>query len=62
MTVLPAGKFYLDIKKIVLVPDAIIVTTTCASWTIYFESKFYQMDLVGPLIICFHSRDAPVVG
>ena len=62
MTVLPAGTPPLEIKKMVFVPEGILVPTPCASWTISFVNDFSQMDLVGPLIICLYYRDAPVVG
>ena len=54
--------FPLGIKKMVFVPDGILVLTPCASRPIVSANKFSQMDLVGPLIICLYSRDAPVVG
>ena len=44
------------------VPDGLLVPTPCASWPISFANEFHQMDLVGPLIICLYSSDAPVLG
>ena len=40
----------LGTKKIVLILDSILVSTTCASHPVSFANKLYQMDLVGPLI------------
>ena len=46
----------------VFVPAGILVPTPCASRPISFANEFSQMALVGPLIICLYSSDAPVVG
>ena len=62
MTILPDGNFKSGIKKIVLVPDGIVVPTTCAIQTISFANKFYQIAFVGTSIILLYYRDAPVVG
>ena len=62
VTVLPDSTFPLGMKKMVFVPDNILVPTPCASRTILFANEFYQMDLVGPLIRCLYSSDSPVVG
>ena len=40
----------------------ILVPTPCASQQISFENEFSQMDLVGRLIRCLYSSNAPVVG
>ena len=61
MTVLYADIFSFGLKNILLVPDGIIVTNTCAIRTISFTNEFSQMDLVGPLIRCLYSRDAHFV-
>ena len=61
-TVLPAGTLSLGMNKMVFVPDVILVPTPCASRPISFANEFSQMDLVGPLIICLYSSDAPVLG
>ena len=49
-------------KKMVIVPDGILVPTPCASRPISFANDFFQMALVGPLIRCLYYMDAPVVG
>ena len=60
VTVLPIGTFPLRIKKMVFIPDVVLVPTPWASRTISFSNEFYQMDLVGPLIRFLYSSDAPV--
>ena len=62
VSVIPAGKFPSGIKKMVLVPDGIILPTPCDSRKISFVNEFSQMTLVRPLIRCLHSSDAPVFG
>ena len=62
VTVIPDLNSPLYIKKIIFVTAGILVLTPCASRTISFAIKFSQMALVGSLIICLYSRDAPVVG
>ena len=57
MTVLPAKKFPLEIKKIMLVPDGILVPIPIASRPISFTNKFPQMNIVGILIRYLYSRD-----
>ena len=52
VTVLPAGDLSLGMKKVVFVPDGILVPTPCGSWPISFANEFSQMALVGPLSIC----------
>ena len=61
VTVLPAVIFSLGTKKIVFVPDDILVTNSYASRHISFANEFTQMAPVGPLIRCLYYRDAPVV-
>ena len=62
VTVLPYGTLSLGMKKMVFVPDGILVPTPCASRPISFANEFYQMALVCPLTRCLYSSDAPVVG
>ena len=62
MTVLPTVTFPLGVNNTVLVPYGIHVPTPCASRFISFANEFSHMDIVGTLIICLYSRDAPVVG
>ena len=60
--VLPAGTFSLGIKKMLFVPDGILVPNTCVSRTIPFANEFSQITLVGPLIRCLYYSYAPVIG
>ena len=61
VTYLPSGTLSLGMKKMVFVPDVILVPTPCASWPISFANEFSQMAIVGPLTRCLYSSDAPVV-
>ena len=62
VTFLPTGTFSLGIKKIVLVPYGLLVTSPCYSRQILFTNEFSPIALVGSLIICIHYMDAPIVG
>ena len=62
MNVLPVGTFPLGTKKIVFVPDGILILTPCESRPISLANNFLQMNLVVTLIICLYSRDTPVLG
>ena len=62
ITVLPAGTLSLGMKKMVFVPDGILVLTPCSSRTISFANEYHQMALGSPLIICLYYSDASVVG
>ena len=46
----------------VFVPDGILVPTPWDGRHISFANEFSLMALVGPLIRCLYSSDAPVVG
>ena len=48
-------------KKMVFVPDDILVTTPCASRPIPFANEFSLMALVVPLNRQLYYSDAPVV-
>ena len=61
-TFLPSDTLPLGIKNMVFVPDVILVTNPCASWTILFANKFSQMSLVVPLIRHLYSMYAPLFG
>ena len=62
VTVLPAGTFPLRNRNNWFVSDGIFVTTTCASQTVSFANKFFQMALVGTLVRCLYYRDDTLVG
>ena len=62
VTVLPAGTSPLGMKKMVFVTDEMRVPTPFSSRPISFANEFSQMALVGTLIICLYSSDAPVAG
>ena len=62
VTIISAGTLSLGIKKMVFVPDVIIVPTPCNSRPVSFANELSLMDLVIPLIICLYSSDYPVVG
>ena len=48
VTVLTSSTLYLLTKRMMFVPDGILVPTPCASQPISFANDFFQMDLVGP--------------
>ena len=54
--------FWGGMKKVVFVPDGILVLTPYASHPISFTNELSQMVLVGPSIICLYYSDASIVG
>ena len=62
MTFLHAGTHSLGMKKMLFVPDGILIPNPCAIRPVSYANEFSRMDLFGPLIRFLYSRDAPVVG
>ena len=62
MTFLPAVTLSLGIKKILFVPDGILVPGPLNSRPVFFANKFSIMNFFGSLIKCLYYRDDPVIG